>query len=221
MKVVAPTSIGELLYRAEQIAGLSLAELAAQWRIALPASSVQGKGFAGQLLELCLGATAGSLPEPDFQELGVELKTIPINHQGKPLESTYVSVVPLMGITGMTWQTSDVHAKLSQVLWIPIIMEKGMAIGDRVIGMPVLWQPSAEQETILRQDWEEAMEHVAMGELEHITARFGTYLQVRPKGANASALTKAFGPNGESIMTLPRGFYLRSSFTAMILSDLL
>jgi DNA mismatch repair protein MutH len=39
------------------------------------------KGWIGILLELWLGASAGSKPEQDFAALGVELKTIPIDSQ--------------------------------------------------------------------------------------------------------------------------------------------
>jgi len=214
-----PTSKEELLARAEAVAGLSLAGLAQRLDIAMPSNSTQGKGFVGQLLELWLGATAGSLPQPDFQQLGIELKTIPINAQAKPIESTYVSIVPLRDIAGLSWEQSDIYKKLQHILWIPILTEKGLAIGERIIGSPILWQPSPQQAVILQQDWEELMDMVAMGEIEHITARLGTYLQIRPKGANASALTQAIGPEGESIMTLPRGFYLRTCFTQQILME--
>lgn len=55
------------------------------------------------LLELYLGAMAGSKPEQDFPELGIELKTIPVDAAGKPLETTFVCVAPLTGNSGVTW----------------------------------------------------------------------------------------------------------------------
>jgi DNA mismatch repair protein MutH len=53
--------------------------------------------------------------EQDFAALGVELKTIPIDSQGKPLETTFVCVAPLTGNTGVTWETSHVRHKLKRV----------------------------------------------------------------------------------------------------------
>ncbi|MFO0659891.1 MAG: hypothetical protein U0165_08690 [Polyangiaceae bacterium] len=44
-------------------------------------------------------------------------------------------------------------------------------------------------------------------------------MQIRPKAANGSARTTAFGPDGEKISTVPRGFYLRAKLTGAILSD--
>ncbi|CDK67090.1 DNA mismatch repair endonuclease MutH [Klebsiella pneumoniae IS10] len=43
-------------------------------------------------------------------------------------------------------------------------------------------------------------------------------LQLRPKAANSKALTEAIGARGETILTLPRGFYLKKNFTAALLA---
>ncbi len=71
------------------------------------------------LLEIWLGASAGSKPEQDFAALGVELKTCPYD-PGCPLETTFVCVAPLTGNSGVTWETSHVRHKLKRVLWIPV-----------------------------------------------------------------------------------------------------
>jgi DNA mismatch repair protein MutH len=218
--VPPPESIEELISRAEALAGFTLGELAQQHAAKLPPNLLLEKGWVGQFFEQLLGASAGSLPEPDFPHLGVELKTIPVNEQGKPLESTFVSVVYLMNQQHETWETSLVKKKLSRVLWIPVLAPRSLPITERRVGMPLLWQPTPQQEAILRCDWEEAMEKVCMGKLGELNARFGQALQVRPKAANSKVLTEAIGPDGEIIKTLPRGFYLRSSFTQQILSSL-
>ncbi|MGO1246508.1 MAG: DNA mismatch repair endonuclease MutH [Oceanisphaera sp.] len=217
--IAPPHSVTALLDRAEQLAGWSLRELADSLSIATPHDLRRDKGWIGQLLELALGASAGSKPEQDFPELGVELKTIPINHQAKPLETTFVSVAPLMGISGLRWQDSNVRNKLSCVLWIPIIGDRTSPPGDRIIGQPLLWHPSAEQEKLLRQDWEEIMELISLGKVQSISARHGQVLQLRPKAANSRALTDAIGEQGQPIMTLPRGFYLKIPFTAALLAQ--
>ena len=45
----------------------------------------------------------------------------------------------------------------------------------------------------------------------------GRYLQIRPKGANAKSLTTTLDEEGNTIQTLPRGFYLRPEFTQQII----
>ncbi|CED72290.1 DNA mismatch repair endonuclease MutH [Aliivibrio wodanis] len=214
-----PTTINELLTRAQHIAGYTLSELAAQSGIPVPENLKRDKGWVGQLLEMHLGASAGSKPLPDFIDLGIELKTIPISHVGKPLETTFVSVAPLTGIHNLRWEESHVRHKLAHVLWIPVEGEREIPVGDRHVGYPVLWRPSLIEESQLQQDWEELMDLIVLGKVESITARHGEVLQLRPKAANSKALTEAYGENGQPIKTLPRGFYLKTHFTHKILTS--
>lgn len=208
----------QLLQRCHSIAGLTLGQLAGQLQVEVPADLKRDKGWVGQLLELALGAEAGSQALPDFPELGIELKTLPIDQQGKPLESTYVCVAPLTGITSQSWQQSWICQKLQHVLWVPILAERQIPLAERVIGSAFLWQPSATEQKALQQDWEELMELITLGGIDQIRGAHGKVLQLRPKAADSKALTAAVGANGEPIQTLPRGFYLKASFTAAILS---
>jgi len=193
---------------------------------------MQEKGWTGQLIEYVLGATAGSKPLPDFEDLGIELKTLPISYKGKPLETTFVSVTPLINVTGifvsvtplinvtgMTWHTSAVRKKLNHVLWLPILSERDIAPFDRTIGSGFLWQPTPEQDALLQRDWEEQMELIALGRVDEISGHLGDAIQIRPKAANSKVVTDAIGPNGQTIKTLPRGFYLKTSFTGAILKQ--
>lgn len=215
-----PSSVEELLLRAEQLAGQSFSELCQTDQIPIPTDLRRDKGWVGQLIESQLGACAGSKPEQDFPELGIELKTLPIDEQGKPLESTFVCVTPLIGIAGLTWESSNVRNKLSRVLWVPVEGSRSIPLGERRIATPFIWSPDAAEERLLRQDWEELMEMVALGRIESITAHHGQVLQLRPKAANGRALTSAIGRQGELIQTRPRGFYLRSRFTHSLLQKI-
>lgn len=212
-----PESEAVLMARAEAMAGERLSELARGQGVPVPTDSRRAKGWAGQIIEAYLGASAGSLSEPDFQLIGVELKTIPVSAQGEPRESTYVCTVPLMGESSIRWQGSNVAVKLARVLWVPLVGEGDTGPGDRVVGWPLLWSPSPEEAAALEADWDELMDMVCLGELERITAHHGTCLQIRPKAADSRARRWGIGESGERVRTLPRGFYLRPSFTRTIL----
>ncbi|SNY55836.1 DNA mismatch repair protein MutH [Arsukibacterium tuosuense] len=218
MKKTPLNTAGQLLHCCHSIAGLTLGQLAAQLKVDVPANLKRDKGWVGQLLELALGAEAGSQAIPDFPALGIELKTLPIDQQGKPLESTYVCVAPLTGVTSQSWQQSWICQKLQHVLWVPILAERQIPLAERVIGTGFLWQPSVAEQQALQQDWEELMELITLGGIDQIRGAHGKVLQLRPKAADSKALTAAVGANGEPIQTLPRGFYLKASFTAAILS---
>jgi DNA mismatch repair protein MutH len=212
-----PNSVDELMHRAENLAGLTLGEVAAVAKIKVPANFQREKGWTGQLIELCLGAGAGSKTQQDFSKLGIELKTIPIDECAKPLETTYVCYAPLTNIAGVEWHTSSVKNKLQKVLWVPVDGRRAVAPKDRCIATPFLWSPNSTQEKQLQDDWEELMDMIAIGQIEKITAKHGQYLQLRPKAANGSALTNAIGNDGSIIQSRPRGFYLRKEFTEIVL----
>lgn len=213
-----PENEQQLLARAQALAGFNLGELAARAQVSIPKDLKRDKGWVGMLLELYLGAMAGSKPEQDFPELGIELKTIPVDAVGNPLETTFVCVAPLTGNSGVTWESSHVRHKLARVLWIPVEGERQIPLALRRVGSPLLWQPNQEETEMLRRDWEELMDLIVLGQVERITARHGEVLQLRPKAANNKALTEAIGEQGQPILTLPRGFYLKKNFTRALLA---
>jgi len=217
VNVSAPASIPELTARAAELGGMTLAHLATRLGVPIPASQPRHKGWAGELLELALGAQSGSRPQPDFAHLGVELKSLPLNGLGNPRESTYICVAALDG-RAQSWATSLVRQKLACILWVPIEAAQTIPLPERRIGTPFLWHPSVEEEMQMRQDWEEIMESVTVGQLDKISARQGRWLQLRPKAANSRARTPGYTDDGSPGVTLPRGFYLRSVFTKRILA---
>lgn len=214
----APASAAELFARAENIAGRTLGELGDNASVIVPEHFKKHKGFTGQLIELWLGASAGSKQQQDFPELGIELKTIPIDQHGQVLETTYVCYVHLLAHISEQWDTSAVRNKLAQVLFIPVVGERAIAPRDRQLGMPIMWQPNPQELAVLAHDWEELMELISLGKVEQITAKMGEALHIRPKAANGQALTDAIGTDGQIIQTRPRGFYLRKPFTQAIIN---
>lgn len=213
-----PDSEAKLLAQAQRLAGFTLGELGQMAGLPVPQDLKRDKGWTGILLERWLGASAGSKPEQDFAALGVELKTIPVDNAGRPLETTFVCVAPLTGNSGVVWETSHVRHKLKRVLWIPVEGSREIPLAVRRVGAPLLWSPSDEEEHQLRMDWEELMDLIVLGRVESITARHGEVLQLRPKAANSKALTEAIGTEGQRILTLPRGFYLKKNFTRALLA---
>lgn len=216
-KTPIPQDEVQLLRRAQAIAGLTLSEIAQAYNIAIPKSLNKDKGWVGLLLEHVLGASAGSRPEPDFPHLGIELKSLPINRLGKPLETTFVCVAQLMNLTGVTWQNCHLRNKLAKVLWVPIVAEREIPLAERIVGTAFLWSPSTEENQIMALDWQELTDMIVLGQVEQINGKHGQVLQLRPKAANSQAKTKAIDKHGKPFLTLPRGFYLKTAFTYEIL----
>lgn len=213
-----PSCITELASRYNALAGKKIAELAKQHGLTIPSSLHHTKGWVGQLIELTLGTTAGNKSMPDFPKLGIELKTLPLNKALQPSESTYVCTAPLRSIA-ITWEESPVYNKLRHVLWVPVEGTSTKPLSERCIGTPFLWQPSKEQLAILQQDWEELMEHLQLGGIANLSAKHGKYLQIRPKAANSNVLIDVINNDGIAVKTVPKGFYLRTVFTKIILQE--
>lgn len=114
------------------------------------------------------------------------------------------------------WGAAWVRAKLARVLWVPV---QSQSDGARIIGESRLWSPSPEQDRVLAQDFEEILGRVGAGQIDAMTARVGRWLQLRPKAAHSRVRTASLGAEGEGVGTVPRGFYLRATFTGAILLD--
>ncbi len=218
MSTPAPATEDELLARAGALAGLRLSELAPRFAADVPADLRRAKGFVGSLLERALGATAGSRALPDFPELAIELKTLPVDRAGVPVESTFVCTIPLTEIGEVEWADSRVRRKLAKVLWIPVEGERALAVGARRIGQALLYVLPPEDEAVLRADWEDLAGLIGRGHVEQLSGHLGRYLQIRPKAAHSRARRLGFDADGAPFAALPRGFYLRPAFTRAILA---
>lgn len=215
----APTSEHELLARARALAGLTLAELAAQEGVALPADARREKGWTGQLIEHALGADAGNRAQPDFTALAVELKTLPLDRLGRPRESTYVCRAPSAPEGGMRWEQSLVWHKLRRVLWLPVEAAHETPLPTRRLGWAFLWSPSESEERLLGEDWEELHTLLCLGRRDEVSAHLGTLLQLRPKGADARETAPGYDGDGRASRLPPLGFYLRARFTRELLAQ--
>ena len=215
-----PASVDELLTRAAGLVGHSVGEILEH---ALQATTsddpVRTKGSAGEILERVLGASGGSARVIDFPAIGVELKTIPVNEKGAPLESTYVCTLSLADADSQEWDTSWVREKLTRVLFVPLVGPHGISWKERVVGRAMLWSPTDAQSSVLRGDFDDVVGLIGIGRIEELTAHRGRWLQVRPKARDGSVRTIAWGVDGEAIATVPRGFYLRARFTGAVLQD--
>jgi DNA mismatch repair protein MutH len=209
-----PQSVDELMDRAISLAGRTLAELAQTLGYRLPRSLSGNKGFVGQLAELALGASAGIDPEPDFPALGVELKTLPIREDGRPLEATYVCQARMTGIESTALADSYVMAKLRRVLFLPVLQAETLA--ERRFAMPLLWSPDEGELAMLRDDFAMLQARVRMGEADDITTRDGVALHLRPKAMSSLDRTGGISDEGWIVPVRPRAWYLRPSFTEAV-----
>lgn len=209
----APQTRKELEVRAAGLFERTVGEVAAALGCELPRENRRGKGFIGQLAERALGADSPD-DRPDFLDLGVELKTIPVR-RGVPVESTFCCSVTMATADSQVWESSRLRQRLRCVLWLPVDAVGVAPLVDRRFGRARLWEPSDQQLAALRADWEDLIG--ALGSGRAVGGHEGEILQLRPKAADASVRTLA-PANGGAALARPMGFYLRAKFTATILA---
>lgn len=210
----SPSNEGELLERAHALAGLNLAEVALLAQTQCPSDMRRAKGWLGQTIETILGAESGSKALPDFASLGIELKTLPLNQLGQPIESTYVTYAPIP-FEESTWKQSLVFKKLHRVLWVPFLGEG--PIGSRLIATPFLWTLPPAIDAMLEQDWNELSMLLKLQHFDRIHGGIGQALHLRPKAADSKTFIRVLNDKNEWISVVPKGFYLRNSFTKKLL----
>ena len=209
-----PASVRELEIRAQALYGHALGDIARGLGVDPPPDPKRAKGFVGQLIERALGADPAAGEKPDFPELGVELKTIPMHADGRIAESTFCCSIRMDQADQAVWATSRLRKKLARVLWVPVQSARTNPLLERRVGRARLWEPSSAESDALQRDWEDLMG--ALGSGRQVDAYEGEILQMRPKGANAAVRSLAPTEDGAA-PTLPLGFYLRVHFTQSIL----
>ena len=170
------------------------------------------------MIEHELGVAIGGARGPDFQALGIELKTVPVTPALLPLESTAVCQIDPIAIAGESWETSYVRAKLARVLFVALEVPEGArSVGDRRVAAVTLWAPGPDDDAVLRGDFDLFVrEYFRRGRAAEITGHLGAALQVRPKGRDATDLRAAYDAAGKPTRIGKMGFYLRPTFVRQI-----
>ncbi|HEX3698517.1 MAG TPA: MutH/Sau3AI family endonuclease [Polyangia bacterium] len=218
----AGDELAALLAHARALVGVELSDLADQLGLPVPVGGVRTKGWSGQIIEHELGVETGGTRGPDFATLGIELKTVPVDADLVPLESTAVCQIDPIAIAAESWESSYVREKLARVLFVALEVPPGSAsVGERRVSAAGLWSPSASEERTLRDDFTLFVrEYFRRGRVEEITGHLGAALQVRPKGKNAADVRDGYDPAGRPTRVGKCGFYLRPGFVATILQRL-
>jgi DNA mismatch repair protein MutH len=212
-------TLAELLAHARALVGVELGELADALGLPVPSGRVRTKGWSGRILEHELGVAPGGARGPDFAALGVELKTVPVDAAGAPLESTAVCQIDPVAIAAESWDGSYVRAKLARVLFVALeVPPDARSVGERRVSAVRLWAPDVDEERLLRADFELFVRgFFRRGRADDITGHLGAALQVRPKGRNAADTRDGYDAAGNATRVGKSGFYLRPSFVAAIL----
>lgn len=173
------------------------------------------KGTVGNAIEAWFGIRRNSESLPDFREAGIELKTVPIfkgPRKWRVTERTVIGMIDYMQMPEQQWQTSSARKKLDCLLVFVETFEDRV-IGDFLVRKWMFWQPTKEQDHLLRQDWEAIQNKIRAGRAHELTQSEGVMLIACTKGSRTSRPRQQ---PFSSDLAKPRAFALRAPIMASV-----
>ncbi|MEK6985188.1 MAG: MutH/Sau3AI family endonuclease [Candidatus Thermoplasmatota archaeon] len=213
-------SLGELVAHAKTLATHTAGELAkALGKTEFNAGpKPKGKTGVGTLVELYLGKKADNLQAPDFAKFNTELKTLPMKAIGRGKsewtvkEPTSITMIDYRVVEVEDWSRAYVRHKFENILWVPYEHNYQDKRKSR-FRSAFLWQPPAEDEPVLRGDYDTVRGLVVQQRAHELSESISQVLAARRKGAKGSTSLQRLGPAAKS-----RAWAFKTAYTRPILA---
>lgn len=151
----------------------------------------KNKGGLGQAIEYCFFLyEPNSNQEPDFPEVGMELKTTPIKrNKNKTIsakERLVITMINYCDVVNETWETSTCREKMSNVLLISYLHEADRDIFDYEIEFVGLQDFPEQDMKVISDDWNAIVNKIRDGRAHELSGGDTHYLEACTKGASSS-----------------------------------
>lgn len=178
--------------------------------------------FGSAVEELVFFYTPNSRQKPDFEEVGLELKTTPFKRlsSGKIVskERLVLSMINYADIIQETFENSTFLQKASDILLFAYMFKPHCnPIDYKIFLVKELTIPKEDLPTI-KHDWELIADKVRRGEAHLISGADTLYLEACTKASNSQARTSQ--PCSD-IPAKPRAWAFKSSYITALLQDTL
>ncbi len=181
-----------------------------------------GKGNFGQLLEkYYFKYEPNSLSEPDFHEVGLELKTSPLkknrNNHLSAKERLVLSIINYFDIVQQEFISSTFYQKNNHILLILYLHESNVDVLDFIIKLVGDWKLPQEDLAIIKNDWEYIRNKIKSGRAHELSEGDTFYLGACTKGG------KGGNPRPQPFSDIPakqRAFSLKQGYLNHIIGRL-
>ncbi len=203
-------SIDELLEKAQLAEGRKFKEYDVNNRLL----NYSNKGALGQIVEEGIfGYKINNRSEADFDNLGVELKVMPLkllaSNQVSAKERIVLTIIDYMEEYKKTFYESDCWKKSEKLLIMFYLWRQELEKGDYKIIKTVLHSFSEKDLLIIMQDWQVIINKIKEGRADELSEGDTMYLGACTKGANRNSVRKQpFSP----ILAKQRAYSLKSSY---------
>lgn len=216
-----PASVESIVAYASHLIGKSLSE---QVKTNRDSEDELNKGDLGTLVQTqFFGLKADNLPQPDFSEAGLELKTTGVvkrrGGEYAAKERLVLSMINFGDIIEETWETSALLKKCRLILLLAYFFEKDKRPADRtfVLGPFLLDLLSAEFKDVKR-DWEEIREKVRSGRAHELSEGDTFILGACRKGSGGTKEALRDQPNSLE-GAKARAFAFKPKFVTQLLQQ--
>jgi DNA mismatch repair protein MutH len=212
-------TIEELRNRAESLKGKFISELK-------PNIDVKDKGAIGKIIEeFGFGLKNNSDAQPDFLEVGVELKVVPLKTSGKGLsvkERTKICSINYNFIIDSNWETSNAKHKLDHILFVFYEYNKIVHLNSQIKDFYFFELKNQLAEPIIQLDWKRTKQFVIEGKAHELSETQNKILAASRSGAGG--LDDSKHPAQPNIIfqerAPQRSFSLKPSYTNVIWKEL-
>jgi DNA mismatch repair protein MutH len=181
-----------------------------------------GKGSFGQILEkFYFGYEPNSKSEPDFVQVGLELKSSPLkqlkNQEYRSKERLVLNIISYYNIVEQSFETSDFWKKNANILLIFYLHKVEQDIMDYVIKLVEEWNFPETDLEIIKKDWQIIKNKVLDGNAHELSEGDTFYLGACTKGLNANTIKKQpYSP----IPAKQRAFSLKQGYLNHIIATI-
>ena len=179
------------------------------------------KGRLGELIEeYHFGLKVNNEARPDFESLGVELKTSPLRENSKgelvAKERISLGMIDYFQIIEERFHTSGFWKKSEHLLIVFYLHNSAKDFVDREIQLADVWNFTQSDLIIIQQDWNYIRTKIEYGLAHELSEGDTMYLGAATKGANK--FSKREQPNG-SIRAKSRAYSLKITYVNRIIQQ--
>lgn len=170
-----PKNKDDLIARSHELDGKTVHEVAS-------IENANDKGSVGQITESYFGLKRNNIQGPDFQELGVELKTTPIkklkNGVYSAKERLVLSMINFNENFAPSFKESNLYKKIKDTLIVNYEIENF----ERVYRMSYFLEPSSDQMRVIENDYKTIIDKIKNGRAHELSDSDTVYLSASRKG---------------------------------------
>ena len=186
------------------------------------AQQYKGKGNFGQFLEkYYFQYEPNSLSEPDFNEVGIELKTTPLkqirNGDFRSKERLVLNIINYFEVVNQKFETSSFYKKNAHLLLIFYLHQHDFDLLDFVIKIVGEWKFAETDLEIIKQDWNLITNKIKKGKAHELSEGDTFYLGAATKGSKGGNLR---GQPFSEILAKQRAYTFKQGYLNHIIATL-